>query len=179
MRSCRASRVSRRMSMVAAMVQAFSTSAGQTKRRHDEAGLMEARQPPGLHDRADLRDSLIEAELLHRRHQLQVESAVAAIAHDKVARPFPDQRIRRAAAQPMPDAGRPRSSSRVWWSGRAGDRRRRAGLPARADRRCPRRRRNRSRGNRAGAASPSAAPRRRCRGVVGSAARVRLRKGGD
>src|SRR4051812_35644658 len=49
----------------------------QTERGHDEAGLMEARQPPGLHDRADLRDPLAEAELLHRRHQLQVERAVA------------------------------------------------------------------------------------------------------
>src|SRR4029078_9811637 len=47
----------------------------QAERRHDEAGLVKARQPPGFHDRADLRDSLAEAELLHRRHQLQVESA--------------------------------------------------------------------------------------------------------
>src|SRR6478752_6677673 len=37
----------------------------QTERGHDEAGLMKARQPPGFHDRADLRDPLTEAELLH------------------------------------------------------------------------------------------------------------------
>src|SRR5205823_2255165 len=64
----------------------------------DEAGLVEARQPPRLHDRADLRDALAETELLHRRHQLQIESAVAAVAYDEIARPFPDQRIGRTAA---------------------------------------------------------------------------------
>jgi len=42
--------------------------------------------------------ALLETELLHRRHQLQIENAVAAVAHDEVAGPFPDQRVGRASA---------------------------------------------------------------------------------
>jgi hypothetical protein len=62
-----------------------------------KACIVKPRQPPGFHDRADLRDALAEAELLNRRHQLKIEIAVSAVARNKVARPFPDQRIRRAS----------------------------------------------------------------------------------
>src|SRR6186713_809770 len=65
----------------------------QSERGDDEADVVEARQPPGLHDEAEALDALIETELLRRCHQLQIKRTVAALARHEEARPFPDQRI--------------------------------------------------------------------------------------
>src|SRR6476659_4298812 len=45
----------------------------QSQRRDDESDLVEARQPPGLHDKTETLDALIETELLRRCHQLPIE----------------------------------------------------------------------------------------------------------
>src|SRR6266702_4710169 len=69
----------------------------QSQRRNDEADLVEALQPPRLHDKTKALDTLVKTELLRRRHQLQVERAVATLARHEEARPLPDQRIDGAA----------------------------------------------------------------------------------
>src|SRR3569623_157353 len=70
----------------------------QSQRGHDEADVLEPRQPPGLHDQTETLDALVEPELLHRGHQLQVDRAIAALAHNEEAGPLPDQRVARTAA---------------------------------------------------------------------------------